>query len=98
MCLNGPQHYFKRYAGEDFDGVTLEEHLDLEKLFELNIYVYRLVECHDEENKTGIVAQLIQRCHRTYTSSMYLNLYGSHFTYIKNLNMYSKSYCCSKCN
>ena len=29
---------------------------------------------------------------------MYLNLNGSHFSYIKNLNMYSKSYCCSKCD
>ena len=34
------RHYFERYAGEDFDGVTLEELPDLEKLFELNIYVY----------------------------------------------------------
>ena len=28
---------------------------------------------------------------------MFLNLYGSHFNSIKNLNMYPKSYCCSKC-
>ena len=95
------QHYFERYADDfkDFDGVTLEELPDLEKLFELNIYVYRLVEYEDEDNdKTDIVAQLIQRSHRTYTNSMYLNLYESHFSYIKNLNMYSKSYCCSKCD
>ena len=91
------KHYFERYAGEDFDGITLEELPDLEKLFELNIYVYRLVECEDN-GKTDIVAQLIERSHRTYTSSIYLNLYGSHFSYIKNLDMYSKSYCCSKCD
>ena len=94
------QHYFERYAedGDDFDGVTLEELPDLEKLFELNIYVYRLVEYEDEDaEKTEIVAQLIQRSHRTYANSMYLNLYGSHFSYINNLKMYSKSYCCSKC-
>jgi hypothetical protein len=36
--------------------VTLEELPELEKLFELNIYVYRLVECYDEDNdKTDIV-------------------------------------------
>ena len=95
------QHYFERYADdvEDFDGVTLEELPDLEKLFELNIYVYRLVECEDEDTeKTEIVAQLIQRSHRNYANTMYLNLYGSHFSYIKNLKMYSKSYCCSKCD
>ena len=89
------QHYFERYSNDedDFDGVTLEELPDLEKLFELNIHVYRLVECEDEgTEKTEIVAQLIQRSHRTYANSMYLYLYGSHFSYIKNLNMYSNSY------
>ena len=71
------QHYFERDADdvEDFDGVTLEELPDLEKLFELNIYVYRLVECEDEDTeKTEIVAQLIQRSHHTDANSMYLNL------------------------
>ena len=87
-------HFYEQYSdAEEFDGVTLEELPELEKLFELNIYVYRLVELHDEnEDKTEIVAQLIQRSHRTYANSMYLNLYGSHFSYIKNLRMYSKSY------
>ena len=57
------QHYFERYAVdvENFDGVTLEELPDLEKLFELNVYVYRLVKCEDEDmEKTDIVAQFIQ--------------------------------------
>ena len=65
----------------------------------VNIYVYRLVEVYDEDkHKTEIVAQLIQRSHRSYANTMYLNLYGSHFSYIKNLKMYSKSYCCCKCD
>ncbi len=91
---------YEQYSdAEEFDGVTLEELPELEKLFELNIYVYRLVELHDEnEDKTEIVAQLTQRSHRTYDNSMYLNLYGSHFSYIKNLRMYCKSYCCCKCD
>ena len=75
------KHYFERYAEdiEKFDGVTLEELPELEQLFELNIYVYRLVEYEDEDmEKTEIVAQLIQRSHHTYANSMYLNLYGSH--------------------
>ncbi|CAB3993894.1 Zinc finger and SCAN domain-containing 22, partial [Paramuricea clavata] len=94
------KHFYEQYSdAEEFDGVTLEELPELEKLFELNIFVYRLVECYDEDNDTtSIVAQLIQRSHRAYTNSMYLNLYGSHFSYIKNLGMYSKSYCCSKCD
>ena len=94
------KHFYEQYSdGEEFDGLTLEELPDLEIMFELNIYVYRLVECYDEDNDTtSVVAQLIQRSHRAYANSMYLNLYGSHFSYIKNLGMYSKSYCCSKCD
>ena len=73
---------------EDFGGVKLEELRNLEKLFVLKIYVYRLVECYDGENvKTDIVAQLIQTSHRAYASSMYLNLFGLHFSYINKLNM-----------
>ena len=47
------KHYFERYAedDDDFDGVTLEELPELEKLFELNIYVYRLLECEDEDTE-----------------------------------------------
>ena len=40
------KHFYEQYSdGEEFDGVTLEELPNLEKMFELNIYVYRLVEC-----------------------------------------------------
>ena len=94
------KHFYEQYSdGEEFDGVTLEQLPDLEKMFELNNHVYRLVECYDEDNDTtSIVAQLIQQSHRAYANSMYLNLYGSHFSYIKNIGMYSKSYCCSKCD
>ena len=68
------QHYFERYSNDDddFDGVTLEDFPDLEKLFERNIYLYRLLECEDKDTeKTEIVAQLIQRSDRTYANSMY---------------------------
>ena len=52
------QHSYEQYSeDDDFDGVTLEELPELEKLFQLNIYVYRLVECYDEEeDKTDIHA------------------------------------------
>ncbi|CAB4040471.1 Zinc finger and SCAN domain-containing 22 [Paramuricea clavata] len=99
--LERDTHYFyEQYSqDDDFDGVTLEELQELERLFKLNIFVYRLTELHDEDDDTtSIVAQLIQRSHRSYANSMYVNIYGSHFSYIKNLAMYSKSYCCSKCD
>jgi hypothetical protein len=92
------KHFYEQYSeDDDSDDVTLEEFSDLEKLFELNIHVYRLVEVYDEDkDKTDIVAQLTQRSHHAYANSMYPNLHGIHFSYIKNLAMYSKSYCCSK--
>ena len=82
--------------GDDyFDGVTLEEKR-AGKMFELNNHVYRLIECYERQDvMNDIVAQLIQRSHRAYANYMYLNLYGSNFSCIKNLTMYSKSYCCS---
>ena len=71
----------------------------MEELFELNIFVYELVEIYDDETEEkSVVAQLIQRSHRRYSNSMYMNLYGKHFSYIKVISLYSKSYCCSKCD
>ena len=84
------RYFYERYAKascDEFEGVSLEELSDMEKLFELNIYVYELTELLEEEDKKKVVAQLVQRSHRRYNSSMYLNLYGSHFSYIKNLSL-----------
>jgi hypothetical protein len=62
--LERDTHYFYEQYSEDddFDGVTLE------KLFELNIYVYRLTELTKMTTRPPL-----------RLNSMYLNLYGSHF-------------------
>ena len=93
-----------------FSGIKLEELADLEHLFEVNIFVYSLEPTkpdgemgedeigQDNNNSTPeLSAQLIHRslCH--YPSTLYLNLYKHHFSYIKNVQKYSKSYCCSRC-
>ena len=96
------QQFYERYAevsNHKFEGVSLDELPELEKLFELNIFVYELVEIYDDETEEkSVVAQLVQRSHRRYSNSMYMNLYGKHFSYIKDISLYSKSYCCSKCD
>ena len=53
----------------------------------------------DEENehKPDIAATLIRRSHRHYPSTLYFNLYENHFSYIKDLACYSKSFQCSRC-
>ena len=50
----------------------------------------------DMDAKPEIAAMLVHRslCH--YSSSLYLNLYQKHFSYINDMKTYSKSYCCSR--
>ena len=84
-----------------FKGVRLEELGDLEQLFSTNIVVYSLNhEERDDEIEEQfppeIVATLVRRSHRHYPDTMYLDLYENHFSYIKNLSKYYKSFKCSK--
>ena len=92
-----------------FFGVKLKELHDLEQIYEVNISVYSLEptkpdgeegdEDKTEEENTvpDIASQLVHRslCH--YPSTLYLNLYQNHFSYIKDLKKYVKSYSCSRC-
>ncbi|XP_038066265.1 uncharacterized protein LOC119736293 [Patiria miniata] len=48
-------------------------------------------------NKATIQVELIRRSHRRYPDTLYLNLWGNHFSNISDLNKYSRSYACSKC-
>ena len=104
------KHYYQQYreAGlvkKKFHGVKLSELDELEKLYEVNIQVYNLAptqthgeeEEEEEETRPDITATLIRRSHRHYESTLYLNLYEKHFSYIKDLARYSKSFCCSRC-
>ena len=71
-----------------FEGVVIDELLKVESVFEVNIVVYNL----REES-----AQLVRRSLGNHDNTMYVNLYESHFSYIKDIRMYSHSYKCSKC-
>ena len=76
-----------------FAGVTLDELDKVETTFKTNVFVYKLVEIAD--GKT--TAELVRRSPAQYQETMYLNLYEAHFSYIKDIRMYSHSYKCSKC-
>ena len=104
------KHYYQQYrdAGlskKKFHGVKLSELDQLEKVNEVNIQVYSLAptqthcEEHEEneENRPDISASLIRRSHRHYACTLYLTLYENHFSYIKDLARYSKSFCWSRC-
>ena len=88
------KHYYQQYreaglAKKKFHGVKLSELGELEKLYEVNIQVYNLAptqthgeEQEETEDKPDIAATLIRRSHRHYESTLYLNLYEKHFSYI----------------
>ena len=87
---------YAEYSDEDvhdFTGVPLDELDKVGTKFKTNICVYQLVEIAD--GKT--TAELVRRSMGHYTETMYLNLYETHFSYIKDIRMYSHSYKCSKC-
>ena len=89
------KHYYQQYreaglATKKFHGVKFIELDELEKLCEVNIQVYNLAptqthgeEQEETEDKPDIAAILVRRSHRHYESTLYLNLYEKHFSYIK---------------
>ena len=106
------QHYYQRYRTtrseeKTFCGIKLEDLSDLEHLFEINIFVYSLEttktdgddgeEVEEEESKPEIAAQLVHRSLCNYSSTLYLNLYEEHFSFIKDIKTYAKSFCSSRC-
>ena len=77
----------------DFAGVTIDDLSKIEATFGVNVVVYKLDEITDGKT-TG---ELVRRSPAQYQETMYLNLYEAHFSYIKDIRMYSHSYTCSKC-
>ena len=77
----------------NFAGVTIDDLSKIEATFGVNVVVYKLVKITD--GKTTV--ELVRRSPCQYIETMYLNLYEAHFSYIKDIRMYSHSYKCSKC-
>ena len=77
----------------DFAGVTIDDLSKIEATFGVNVVVYKLVPTGNEKTK----AEIVWRSLCSYAQTMYLNLYEAHFSYIKDIRMYSHSYKCSKC-
>jgi hypothetical protein len=52
-----------------------------------------------QETEAGdIAARLVRRSLNSYQESMNLNLYEDHFSYVSDIEKYSHSYLCSKCD
>ena len=77
-----------------FVGVPLDELDKVETKFKTNICVYQLVEIAD--GKT--TAELVRRSMGHYADTMNMNLHETHYSYIRDMQMYSHSYRCLICD
>ena len=77
-----------RYGGAT-NGVRLNELERVETVFGINIVVYRLT--------AAGAAELVRRSLETHPTTLNVNLYEKHFSYILDLRAYAKTYKCSKC-
>ena len=88
--------YYKRWERVQepqlpFQGIRLEEDMSsFEKLFETNVEVFTLDENGIAKNEYSSLAK--------FPSTMYLNLSGTHLSYIHNFELYSKKYQCRHCS
>ncbi|KAJ8020607.1 hypothetical protein HOLleu_40243 [Holothuria leucospilota] len=64
---------------------------------EMNSLVSEEKNYHHPNVSSGLAARLIRRSLNRYEDTMYLNVYGDHFSYIRDVNLYTKSYQCQKC-
>ena len=65
-----------------------------QQLFQTNIFVYDLQEMEEGD----ITARLVRRSPYRYQETMNLNLYEQHFNYVNDMEKYSHSFLCSKCD
>ena len=84
-----------------FAGVTMDDLYRVETTFETNVCVYRLVKPDgdeaEEEDGGKSTAELVRRSVCKYPDTLYLNLHGTHFSYIQDRRKYCHSYRCRKC-
>ena len=78
----------------DFAGVKIDDLSKIEATFGVNVVVYKL----DEITDGTTVGELVRRSLCQFTDTMTLNLYETHFSYIRDINMYCHSYRCSRCD
>ena len=76
-----------------FVGVTLDDLHKVESKFETNVVVYQLVEIAN--GKT--MAELVRWSTGHYTETIYVNLHETHYSYIRDINMYCHSWRCRNC-
>ena len=81
---------------EKFAGIAMKDFYRVETTFQTNVCVYSLVKPDGEGEQS--IAELVRRSICKYPTTLYLNLYETHFSFIQDRRMYCHSYRCRKCN
>ena len=74
---------YTNQPAREFRGVTIEELHKVELVFRVNITVYELGE---------VSAKLVRRSLGKHADTMFVNLYETHFSYIRDMKKFSRSY------
>lgn len=77
---------------KEFEGVNLSELQRVEDLFQIDIEVFSL-----ERKNSRTYARKVRSSRLKYGTKLLLNLYGNHFSLIKNMGVYSQEWICGKC-
>ena len=83
------QYKGEKYTGEHFPGVDIENMCNIESCFNININIFSLNEDSTCEN--------VYKSPGQFETTMNLNLYGNHVSYIKEMNLYCKQFQCKIC-
>ena len=78
---------------DTFEGVIIDELHKVEATFDVNVCVYKLVPTGNEKT----MAELVRRSTGHYPETMYVNLHETHYSYIRDINMYCHSWRCRNC-
>ena len=106
LCLGGKELYqteqtfrqhtlqyfqkFCEYMQQDFSaGVSLEYMHDVEKCFQISINVFSL-----EEDGTS---KIMYKSQTRFSTTLNMNMHGSHLSFITNMQAYCKKYQCVNC-
>jgi G:T-mismatch repair DNA endonuclease (very short patch repair protein) len=75
---------------DNFAGVGIEDLISLEKCFNIRVTVLSLL-------RNGL-SRVIWTSNQREGTELFLDLQGSHFSYIKNVDAYAKSFVCPTCD
>ena len=92
-CIEGPaKQLYQEWSEEpmkDFKGLSFEDFPEFETRFDVNLEAYNLTE-------DGF-AWSVYKSRGQHKTTMYVNLYDNHLSYIRNFAVYAQKYQCKTC-